>query len=268
MEIEKTLTVSAPREQVWALLLDPEVMGGAVPGMQSIDVVSPTEYVAVMHQKISFISARFKLRTRIVEQRAPEYLRVEGTGEDTSVASSLKQRSEILLSATPDGGTELRIKVDVDLLGRLGAFGLSVMKTKADRIWEEFGANLAARLESGAGASAAAPRPAEGLIRPAAEAAMRVHAPVLPAPAPALEPVKETAVPDPSASMPARSSEPPSTAQEQDLRGRGWWGRLFGGTGAADTIHVELRRGDTTVSVQWPGARAGQCAAWLRDCLH
>ena len=74
--------------------------------MQSIEVVSPTEYVAVMHQKISFISARFKLRTRIVEQRAPEYLRVEGTGEDTSVASSLKQRSEIFLSATPDGGTE------------------------------------------------------------------------------------------------------------------------------------------------------------------
>ena len=155
MEIEKTLTVSASRERVWALLLDPQVMGGAVPGMQSIEVVSPTEYVAVMHQKISFISARFKLRTRIVEQRAPEYLRVEGTGEDTSVASSLKQRSEIFLSATPDGGTELRIKIDVDLLGRLGAFGLSVMKTKADRIWEEFGNNLAVRLEGGGGEPAA-----------------------------------------------------------------------------------------------------------------
>lgn len=268
MEIEKNLTVSAPREQVWALLLDPQVMGGAVPGMQSIEVVSPTEYVAVMHQKISFISARFKLRTRIVEQRAPEYLRVEGTGEDTSVASSLKQRSEIFLSATPDGGTELRLKVDVDLLGRLGAFGLSVMKTKADRIWEEFGANLAARLESDAGASAAAPQPAKGLIQPAAEAARQAHAPVLPAPGSFPDSVKETAVPGPRSSVPASSSEPPTTAKERDLRGRGWWGRLFGGTGAADTIHVELRRGDTMLSVQWPGARAEQCAAWLRDCLH
>ena len=268
MEIEKNLTVSAPREQVWALLLDPQVMGGAVPGMQSIEVVGPTEYVAVMHQKISFISARFKLRTRIVEQRAPEYLRVEGTGEDTSVASSLKQRSEIFLSATPDGGTELRIKIDVDLLGRLGAFGLSVMKTKADRIWEEFGANLAARLESGAGASAAAPQPAGGLSRPAAEAAMQAPAPVPPAPGPVPDSVKETAVPGPGSSAPVSSSQPPTTAQEQDLRGRGWWGRLFGGTGAADTIHVELRRGDATLSVQWPGARAEQCAAWLRDCMN
>ncbi|MBL8356096.1 MAG: SRPBCC family protein [Delftia acidovorans] len=258
MEIEKTLAVSAPREQVWALLLDPQVMGGAVPGMQSIEVVSPTEYVAVMHQKISFISARFKLRTRIVEQRAPEYLRVEGTGEDTSVASSLKQRSEIFLNATPDGGTELRIKVDVDLLGRLGAFGLSVMKTKADRIWEEFGANLAARLEGGGG------EPAAG------EAVMQAPVPVVSAPA--SEPAREKVVQARNSPAPAPASELPSTAQ--DLRGRGWWGRLIGSlsgegsAGAADTIHVELRRGDTTLSVQWPGARAEQCAAWLRDCLH
>lgn len=258
MEIEKTLTVSASRERVWALLLDPQVMGGAVPGMQSIEVVSPTEYVAVMHQKISFISARFKLRTRIVEQRAPEYLRVEGTGEDTSVASSLKQRSEIFLSATPDGGTELRIKIDVDLLGRLGAFGLSVMKTKADRIWEEFGNNLAARLEGGGG------EPAAG------EATMQAPAPV--APAPASGPASETVVQARNSPAPAPALELSSTAQ--DLRGRGWWGRLIGSlsgegsAGAADTIHVELRRGDTTVSVQWPGARAEQCAAWLRDCLR
>ena len=135
MEIEKTLTVTAPPAQVWALLLDPQIMGGAVPGMKSIEVISPTEYVAEMHQKISFISAKFKLRTQIVEQRAPEYLRVEGTGEDASVASSLKQTSEVFLAPTADGGTELRIKVNVDVLGRLGAFGLSVMKTKADRLW-------------------------------------------------------------------------------------------------------------------------------------
>ena len=59
MEIEKTLSVSAAPEQVWALLLDPQVMGGAVPGMKSIEVISPTEYVAEMHQKISFINAKF-----------------------------------------------------------------------------------------------------------------------------------------------------------------------------------------------------------------
>jgi uncharacterized protein len=31
---------------------------------------------------------------------------------------------------------------------------------------------------------------------------------------------------------------------------------------------LDADRGIATVSVQWPGARAEQCAAWLRDCLR
>jgi carbon monoxide dehydrogenase subunit G len=156
VEIEKTLTVAAAPQQVWDLLLDPQVMAGCVPGMKSIEVVSATEYVALMHVKIAFISAKFKLRTTIAEQRAPSYLRAEGTGEDASVASSFKQQSEIFLSPGAEGGTEMRLKVKVDLLGRLGTFGLNVMKTKADRMWDEFTVNLAARID-GAPASEQTP---------------------------------------------------------------------------------------------------------------
>lgn len=153
MEIEKNLIAPAPPHVVWALLLDPQVMGACVPGMQSIEVVSPSEYVAVMQVKISFINAKFKLRTTVVEQREPHYLRSEGVGEDAAVASSLKQKSEIFLTSLPDGQTELRMLVKAQVLGRLGTFGLSVMKTKADRMWDEFGQNLLARLTQAATAA-------------------------------------------------------------------------------------------------------------------
>ena len=146
MEIEKSITLSATAEQIWALLLDPQVMGLCVPGMKSIEVISDTEYLAEMHVKFSFLSAKFKLRTEVVEQNRPHYLRSQGTGEDSSVASSLKQVSEIFLAEQGDGRTELRMKVKVQVLGRLGTFGLSAMKTKADRLWEEFSANLQNRL--------------------------------------------------------------------------------------------------------------------------
>ncbi len=147
MEIEKSMHCSAPAQAVWALLLDPQTMGACVPGMKSIDVLSPTEYLAEMHVKFSFISAKFKLRTTVIEQRQPNYLRSQGTGEDNSLASTLKQDSEIFLTEQHDGQTELRMKVQVHLLGRLGTFGLSAMKTKADRLWEEFARNLQSRLE-------------------------------------------------------------------------------------------------------------------------
>jgi carbon monoxide dehydrogenase subunit G len=336
VEIEKVLVVDAPADRVWSMLLDPNVMGGCVPGMKSIQVVSDVEYIAVIHVKISFISAKFKLNTKIVEQRAPHYLRTEGTGEDASVASSLKQQSEIFLTPLDDGKTELRIKVKVDVLGRLGSFGLSVMKTKADRMWDEFGQNLVNRLNGVAGpesvvsGGAATPSqvkaaPAKALGTPAdatsaavgaADTATTVASEDGSAPAPRPAPTQQVAghgVPAESAMAAGRaatgaasrssaaaaasassatsSTVPPQSATAATLRATvdgqqasravvddgNWWTRLLRGKNAAAAssgavaggpfIHVELRRGDTTVNVDWPIEGSRDCAAWLTDVL-
>lgn len=267
MEIEKKLVVSAPRERVWELLLDPHVMIGAVPGMKSIDVISPTEYVALMQVKISFISAKFKLRTIIAEQREPEYLRAEGTGEDASVASSLKQTSEIFLTATPEGGTELRIKVNVDLLGRLGTFGLSAMKTKADRMWEEFGKNLALRIDGGDSTTDEAS--AEAL---AAESAAAVSSP-------ADKPASVSTGSTKSSAMGATVPSPSTVVARKaavETEHKGWFARLLGGGSSsagqvserpAGTIRVEIRQADRTVTIEWPVEAAGECKDWLHELL-
>src|SRR5690606_13743217 len=121
-------------------------MGGCVPGVENIDVVSDTEYVVGVNVKVAFVGARFKIRTRIVDMRPPNYLRSQGGGEDSTLTSSLKLSSELFLADCGDGSTEIRTVLDVELLGRLGTFGLNIIKTKADRMWEEFGRNIAARV--------------------------------------------------------------------------------------------------------------------------
>jgi carbon monoxide dehydrogenase subunit G len=148
LEFEKVAVVAAPVERVWRTLLDPKLMGACVPGIEAIEVVSETEYVVRVHVKISFISARFKLRTTIVEMRPPGYLRSQGAGEDSSLTSFLKLSSELFLTDCGEGRTEIRTRLNVDLFGRLGTFGSNIVNTKADRMWDEFGRNLAARLEA------------------------------------------------------------------------------------------------------------------------
>ncbi len=142
MEIEKNATLFGTPQQLWQLLLNPQVMGACVPGMKSIEVISPTEYLASMEVKISFLTAKFKIKTVIAEQDEPKYLKSQGTGEDSSIASSFKQTTCIWLSdATLDSQNPhcaLRMLVDVTMLGRIGSFGLSAMKTKADLMWDEF----------------------------------------------------------------------------------------------------------------------------------
>ncbi|MEJ7686474.1 MAG: SRPBCC family protein [Variovorax sp.] len=259
MEIEKTVVVPASANRVWELLLDPQVMGGCVPGMQSIQVISDLEYVSEIKVKVSFVSAKFKLRTTIVEQRAPHYLRTEGTGEDKSVASSLKQTSEVFLTEQADGGTELRILVNVDVLGRLGTFGLSAMKTKADRMWDEFAEKLVSQITR---AEDSAPSSVKVTVAPAKPPA------TLQPPAPAARPPVAAA---PGAPPSVAPSVAPTVISQQSAftSNDSLWSRWFGRSPRREStdICIEIRRGDTVIKVLWPVQDANDCSQWLRDYL-
>jgi len=267
VEIEKIMTVAAPAAKIWEMLLDPSVMAGCVPGMKSIEIVSDTEYVAVMHVKISFISAKFKLRTKIVEQRAPTYLRSEGTGEDAAVASSLKQQSEVFLEELPDGRTELKIKVKAEVLGRLGTFGLGVMKTKADRMWEEFGQKLAARLEGG---EASGSDNAADFFEPTGAVPIPPRSVDDRGAPPLANGVARMTSPFPSArdtadSFPSAVASEPNAKQGWLAR---WWSRADSRPTAERSIRIELTRNDTAITIYWPLEAASECTAFVRDCLR
>jgi carbon monoxide dehydrogenase subunit G len=148
VRFEKQAVVPARAHEVWDLLLDPQAMIGCVPGVESIEPQGNDVFLVTVGVKISFISARFRVRTAIVESKRPAYLRSEGAGEDATLTSSLRVKSEVFLAEQQDGSTEIRMILDVELLGRLGSFGLNVVKTKADRMWEEFGRNLSAKVEA------------------------------------------------------------------------------------------------------------------------
>ena len=252
MDIEKKMVVAAPVNRVWDLLLDPKIMAGCIPGIQSVEVLSDTEYLAEIKIKISFISARFKIKTKILETRPPHYLLCEGTGEDASVASSVKQTSEMFLIEQPDGGTEVLIKVKADVFGRLGSFGLSVMKTKADRMWDEFAANVAAVLR-------------QDQERPAI-------APVSKAPdSTGTDPRAAKAV----AASPAHATARTSAARPAKAK---WWQRIVAPTGRdSDTIselrlptdiYIELHRDNSVIKVLWPANAPADITLWLKDILR
>ena len=255
MEIEKTMVIAAPIDRVWRVLLDPKIMTGCVPGVQSVQVLSDTEYLSDIRIKISFISANFKIKTTILETKPPHYLRCEGTGEDSSVASSVKQTSEMFLTEQRDGSTELRVKAKADVFGRLGSFDLSVMKTKADRMWDEFGANIAAILrQDGAGII-----PTTSSAASSAEANTSAASPA----------ARATSHSSASGTPYAHSSGAAKPSKSK------WWSRLVsssqqdGGTirdlRLPTDIYVELHRGNEIVKVLWPASAPAEVALWLKE---
>lgn len=167
MELEFSHVFDASAQDLWSVLLNPDRVGACVPGMQSVTVVSDSEYRARIRVKIAFISAHFDLRTVITEAQPPSFLRAEASGEDGKIGSSVKARVEMRLTPLAGGQTELRVAAQADVLGRLGTLGLSPMRTKAEGMWAQFCAALAAVLAGGEAALGAPAAP----VSPAAQLA-------------------------------------------------------------------------------------------------
>src|SRR3954471_20414077 len=59
MKFAGTVDIAAPRDRVWAFVIDPNQVGQCGPGVESIEVIDATHFKATAKVGIGFISARF-----------------------------------------------------------------------------------------------------------------------------------------------------------------------------------------------------------------
>ncbi len=95
----------------------------------------------------SFLKASFQLQVTIEEQRPPEYIRTLGEGKDSKISASLKHKGEVTLEAISEEETRMVILSTVDVFGKLGSLGFSVIKNQANKIFKQFAQNVKAKLE-------------------------------------------------------------------------------------------------------------------------
>lgn len=147
MEFSQEVVIAAPREKVWDFIWNVEEFARCVPGVTQVEKVDEARYKVKVEQKISFLKASFNLQVEVQEQRAPEYIRTSGEGTDSQIAASLKQKSEVTLEALDGGQTRMKIHSQVDVFGKLGSLGFSVIKNQANKIFADFARNVKAKLE-------------------------------------------------------------------------------------------------------------------------
>ncbi|WP_270935429.1 CoxG family protein [Falsiroseomonas oryzae] len=146
MRIEGAFPVPAPLPAVWAAILDPEVVGPCIPGCSAIEVLSPTEYRATVRVSVGPIGTSFNVVVTVTEMEEHARIASVTRGEEGSRASLLTAQNLLLVRGTEDGGTEVAYASEVSISGRLGKFGLGLMRKKAAELATTFATNLSARL--------------------------------------------------------------------------------------------------------------------------
>lgn len=142
---EELFTVPAPPETVWAFLLDPARLAPCLPGCEGIEVLDDRTFRATLTVRVGFLSTTQDLRVTLTELDPPRRLTSVARGEDRRLASRVEVTSTVDLA--PDGGgTAVRYRSDVRVLGRLGSVGDAVLRARARQLAETFAANVRAAL--------------------------------------------------------------------------------------------------------------------------
>jgi carbon monoxide dehydrogenase subunit G len=147
VKFENKLTLAAPRERVWQLLMDVPQVSACMPGVQSVSEISDDEFQAAMKVKIGPVSLNLDVNAT-VEYRDRERWEAALNSEarDRRIGGSARAKVVMRLLEAGSDATEMSVESDVVFMGRLGEFGQPLVRKKTNDMFQEFGKNLQARL--------------------------------------------------------------------------------------------------------------------------
>ncbi|QIO23023.1 SRPBCC family protein [Haloarcula sp. JP-L23] len=108
VRVERSMTVSAPPERVWAFIADPDQRARPISVVKDWEVTNDEEATWHISLPIPIIDRTIRIETRDVERREPEYVRFVGRSKVMQV------QGEHELEQTESGGTKLTNRFVVD----------------------------------------------------------------------------------------------------------------------------------------------------------
>lgn len=146
MQFAGSTEINAPRDRVWAFVIDPEQVGWCGPGVESIEVVDATHFRAKAKVGIGVVSARFTVNLELAEADAPTRAVIKASGQ--APGSAVEAKGEMTLSGPPEGPTTMDWSADVTILGTFAAVGARLIEGQANKLIKQAFDCIRARLEA------------------------------------------------------------------------------------------------------------------------
>jgi carbon monoxide dehydrogenase subunit G len=168
MQMSDTRQIAASPAEVYAALLNPDVLKQCVPGATEV-IGSPEDgFEASVTQKVGPVKATFKGQVTLSDMIENQSLTISGEGKG-GAAGFAKGGAEVRITASGDG-TELSYDVEAKVGGKLAQLGSRIIDGLAKKMADQFFSNLQTHLEGPAepdaeeGADADADAPKKGWL--------------------------------------------------------------------------------------------------------
>ncbi len=146
MHFDGTFEVKAPKDRVYAMVMDPKQISACMPDLQKLDVKSPDDFTAVVKAGVSFIKGDFTMHFTTVEKIPPTHAKLAAHG--TGIGSTVDMETVMDLADTANGGTAMKWTADAQVGGRIASVGQRLLNGQAEKIIKNLFECLQGKLEA------------------------------------------------------------------------------------------------------------------------
>lgn len=144
MDMTGEFRIPAPRDAVWRALNDPEVLKQCIPGCETVEKTSETEFVAKVTAAVGPVKAKFGGKVTLSDIDPPNGYTISGDGQG-GAAGFAKGGAKVSL-VEDAGGTLLRYQVSAQVGGKLAQVGSRLIDGVSKKMAEEFFNRFAAQV--------------------------------------------------------------------------------------------------------------------------
>ena len=143
LNISERISLDAPPEVVWALLVDPTRMVTCLPGAEITGKEDDRTYSGALKVKVGAVTVAYRGKIVFEEiDHSAWYIRAVGKGREKSGSGSATLTMESRVVARDGGGCEVTIDSEVRLTGRVVRFGRGMIDTISAEMFKDFRVRL------------------------------------------------------------------------------------------------------------------------------
>ena len=136
MEMTGEQLIHASQADTWAALNDAEFLKACVPGCETIERASDTDFVVQMTARVGPVSAKFKGKMTLSNLNPPHSYSIAFEGQG-GVAGFAKGSADVTLAPEPHD-TRLAYKVKANVGGKLAQIGSRLVDAAANKVANDF----------------------------------------------------------------------------------------------------------------------------------
>src|SRR5262245_17603189 len=148
-KIEEKFEVQAPVERVWQYLIDPKRVVECLPGAEVLEQKDDETFLGAIKVKVGPLSMSYKGQAKFTEVNEETH-QVRMVGDAREVTGSGSTKVSMLSTVVPlaNGGSEVSVNADVELVGKIVQFGRGMIEEVSRQMFRQFAACVRQHLET------------------------------------------------------------------------------------------------------------------------